>query len=287
MTVERAQLGIGGLLAGAGFAAKMGALPPLQSYTYPVVWWGLLSLVDVWNARHRGLSLWQPRHLTLVTMPVSILFWVFFELLNLLAPQWRYRGAIRSVAGQVAFGAASFATVIPIMVESYWLVGGEPCLPRQWMRLVQANRPALLGMAAFVTLLPAFNKIFWFNQGMWLAPAFTLLPFLPMPVCTDTSSFLRRLAASGLLAGFVWEAINYRERTRWEYLILPRAPHLFEMPVLGYLGFIPFALSALAVHQLQQRVRPRPAIGALLWAGALGALWWSTRAYRRRGLWTT
>lgn len=286
MKIQGAQVGTGLVLAGVGVAAKAGVSASLSKYTYPIAWWGLLPLVDAWNARRHGLSLFrEPRRFVWVTLPVSVLFWVFFEVLNLLAPQWRYRGTIRSVAGQVAFGFASFATVIPIMVEAYWLTGGRFYLPARWGRAVQLNRTAVLAGAAFVTLLPAVNKVFWFNQGMWLAPALALLPFGRVPEGEDTGTLVRRLTAAGLLAGFAWEAINYRERTRWEYLILRRAPHLFEMPVIGYVGFVPFALSALVVQEWQEKVRPRVGVGALLWAGAVAALWWTTVKYRRRGLW--
>ena len=52
----------------------------------------------------------------------------------------------------------------------------------------------------------------------------------------------------GLLCGVLWEFWNFRANPQWVYDI----PYLdflnvFEMPVLGYLGYIPFAWS---VYQL-------------------------------------
>src|SRR6266545_3798339 len=118
------------ILCAIGGAAMAGWLGPLADYTYPIVWWGLLLIVDEWNARS-GRSLWRGRlrHFLLITLPISVLFWLLFELLNLASPQWRYRGDITGVTAQVLFGFVAFATVIPIMVEAIWICMGPFCLP--------------------------------------------------------------------------------------------------------------------------------------------------------------
>jgi hypothetical protein len=53
------------------------------------------------------------------------------------------------------------------------------------------------------------------------------------------------VAVAGLVTGVLWELWNWGAVPHWEYRIpyvgvLP----LFEMPVLGYLGYAPFALVA-------------------------------------------
>src|SRR5579884_275569 len=144
-----------------------GLIPPLADYTYPIVWWGLLPVVDAYNRRKRGLSLWQGRlpHFLLITTPVSVLFWLVFELMNLPAPQWHYRGGIDNLHAQVLFGFIAFTTVIPIMAESYWLFGGPFCLPAGFGGWFRA-RPAIWILVGLVlAAIPFFNDVFWFNQG--------------------------------------------------------------------------------------------------------------------------
>jgi hypothetical protein len=56
------------------------------------------------------------------------------------------------------------------------------------------------------------------------------------------------VALAGLGTGLLWELWNLHALPHWEY----RIPYLgglrlFEMPLLGYLGYLPFALSADAV----------------------------------------
>jgi hypothetical protein len=64
------------------------------------------------------------------------------------------------------------------------------------------------------------------------------------------------LALSGILCGVLWEFWNYWAATRWTYSV----PYLgsvkiFEMPVLGYLGFPPFTLECYAMyHWLRGRL---------------------------------
>src|SRR5439155_1050642 len=60
----------------------------------------------------------------------------------------------------------------------------------------------------------------------------------------EPNPFLRRV-----VYGVLWELWNYWAGTRWSYSV----PYLggvkiFEMPVLGYLGFLPFALEAYAMY---------------------------------------
>ena len=67
-----------------------------------------------------------------------------------------------------------------------------------------------------------------------------------------------RLLVAGLLCGFLWEFWNYWSGAKWVYTV----PHfnfwkVFEMPVLGYLGFPPFALECYVLWQAFQLFRSR------------------------------
>jgi hypothetical protein len=264
-----------------------GLIPALAGYTYPIVWWGLLPIVDAYNHRRLGLSLCcgRARQFLLITIPVSVMFWLLFEALNLASPQWRYKGAIDNLHAQVLFGFIAFATVIPIVVEAYWLVGGPFCLPEPFAAVFRRWRWAAIAIGLVLTAIPFVNRVFWFNQGMWLAPGLVLLPFAKSLPCERAGRFVVAVVASGLIAGFFWEMLNYWSRTHWEYLILPTTPHLFQMPLPGFTGFIPFALTSMIVYERQSRLRARVATSLLLYASAVGALYALTIVYMNRGLW--
>jgi hypothetical protein len=68
------------------------------------------------------------------------------------------------------------------------------------------------------------------------------------------------LLTAGAVCGLLWEFWNYWATTRWTYSV-PYLGHLkvFEMPVLGYLGFPPFALECYAMyHWLRGRLGQSP-----------------------------
>src|SRR5579872_6382586 len=251
-----------------------GFIPALADYTYPILWWGLLPVVDAYNYRRRCLSMWrgQTKHFIATTVPVSVIFWLIFEVLNLAAPQWQYRGGITNIYAQSLFGFVAFATVIPIVVESYWLAGGAFCLPASFAAAFLKWRYAAILMGLAFAAIPFFNRVFWFNQGIWLAPGLVLLPFARSAPCVSARRFAAAIIACGLVSGFFWELLNYWSPTHWEYLILPAWPHLFQMPVIGYIGFIPFALTSMIVYERQLRLRVRVGMSAALYAAALGLL---------------
>src|SRR5579885_1924899 len=260
-------------LIAVGITAMAGVFGPLANYTYGITWWGILLLIDEWNFRRRGLSLWRrgPARFIFVTLPLSAIFWIFFELLNLASPQWRYRGGLSSVAVKVLYGFVSFATVIPIVVELYWLIAGEFRLPQALADTLRRHAKLLTAAGIALTFIPLVNHRFWLNQGMWVAPALLFLPaarapLVPLMPCDDYAGRLAlNVTAAGLAAGFLWETLDWFSKTHWEYLILPSWPHIFHMPWIGYIGFIPFAFTVLVVHALAQRIPASVRAGVCLY----------------------
>jgi hypothetical protein len=281
-------LTLGFFLATIGIAAMAGFAPALVNYTYAITWWGLLTVIDEWNWRRRRLSIWRecPLRFFLVTAPFSVAFWLIFELLNLASPQWRYRGDLTSIGEEAIFGFVSFATVTPIIVEFHWLTAGSFHLPSDVLRFIRRNERLLIAGGILLLLLPLFHHTFWLNQGMWIAPAFLVIPLVALSAGpTTVGRTAREIAVTGILSGIAWELLNWFSRSHWEYLILPTTPHLFQMPVIGYLGFIPFAFAALICYEAGRQMPMRPAILVCLWATTLSVLYALTVIYNQRGLW--
>jgi hypothetical protein len=54
-----------------------------------------------------------------------------------------------------------------------------------------------------------------------------------------------------LICGFFWEMWNYHSYPKWEYQVpFVDGLHVFEMPLLGYIGYLPFALELYAIYHL-------------------------------------
>ena len=55
-------------------------------------------------------------------------------------------------------------------------------------------------------------------------------------------------ASAALVCGFFWEMWNYWSEARWQYDIPYVGQfHVFEMPLLGYAGYLPFGLMCATV----------------------------------------
>jgi len=73
-----------------------------------------------------------------------------------------------------------------------------------------------------------------------------------------------RLLAAGMIAGFLWEFWNFWATAGWRYTVpwpLDFGVYYFRMPVLGLLGFPPFAWESWAMFQFLKRALR----GADLW----------------------
>jgi len=58
------------------------------------------------------------------------------------------------------------------------------------------------------------------------------------------------LPLAGLCCGFLWEMWNFYALPKWYYTIsYVSFWKIFEMPLLGYSGYLPFALELFAMYQ--------------------------------------
>jgi hypothetical protein len=66
------------------------------------------------------------------------------------------------------------------------------------------------------------------------------------------------LSAGALVCGFFWEMWNFFSYPKWVYHT-PGAEylHIFEMPLLGYLGYLPFAWELYALRHFLWPKAPR------------------------------
>jgi hypothetical protein len=66
------------------------------------------------------------------------------------------------------------------------------------------------------------------------------------------------LSVGALICGFFWEMWNFYSDPKWIYHT-PGAQflHVFEMPLLGYAGYIPFALELYALRNFLWPRAPR------------------------------
>ncbi|MFN2549948.1 MAG: hypothetical protein ABR567_21195 [Myxococcales bacterium] len=182
----------------------------------------------------------------------SVLFWDVFELVDLRLKNWWYTGVSPNALAGAAFGAVSFATVLPAVRLLL------PDLAPQRARI----HPAVLGAigALMLVLALVFPRYAFPLAWLFLWPlceaAAALLPPRALPTPLEAGIFWR-IALLGIPLGLVWESLNWRCERGWVYTVpFFEHPKLFEMPLPGYLGYLPFLLEATAALALLDRLRP-------------------------------
>ncbi|MBI4305729.1 MAG: hypothetical protein HY678_05355 [Chloroflexi bacterium] len=113
----------------------------------------------------------------------------------------------------------------------------------------------------FQTLVFAFPTQFY--PFVWIAPFLFLDGILGLAGRTNLAMQLCRgqwreavaIGAAGLVCGFLWEFWNFWSSPKWVYSVpLLGFGKVFEMPILGYAGYVPFAWTVVQFVRLTDKV---------------------------------
>ena len=197
--------------------------------------------------------------LFLVSAPV----WWLFELLNLRTQNWTYLGADAFTPLQYTFWTTlSFTTVIPAVFGSAEFIASFEFVKRLKRGPVIATDKQtttvffMLGWAMLASML-LWPKIFF--PFLWLSIYFILEPInvwlgnRSLAYWTKNGDWRPVIALwlGVLLTAFFWEMWNYFSYPKWIYHVpWGNWLHIFEMPLLGYGGYLPFALELYAIYHL-------------------------------------
>ncbi|HKJ65807.1 MAG TPA: hypothetical protein VJ969_10410 [Desulfopila sp.] len=239
---------------------------PLQRHTFLPLWLCYIFTVNGFSQSRCGFSLLLARPLVFLCLfPLSAAFWWVFEYLNQFVDNWFYLGVDYGPLAYSLHASLSFSTVLPAVYSTRLLLFHSPfmqkrfcglpplrpCLPRHPARLVlPASCLGLLG----VGLWP--EEMFFL---LWLAPLGILVSLKQMAglptLFSDMAEGDWRPAISAALAalvcGFFWEMWNDHSQAKWIYSIpYVHRYTLFEMPILGYMGYLPFGMLCIELVEL-------------------------------------
>lgn len=238
-------------------------------YFTPIVWTGYILFVDALNVSVNGSSLITTRKREFSAMlPWSVICWLIFEAYNLRLRNWTYVGLPEDEVLRIFGYVWSFATIFPAILETAELLGS---LFARGRKTISGPPPAgpgtsfvagsiVLGVLCLVVPLvlpvPLSGKLFGL---IWIGFIFVLDPIsarrggrsLMRQILRGETAMVLALGTSGLVCGLLWEFWNYWAVAKWVYNV-PIAfvgPKIFEMPLLGFLGFIPFALECYVMQE--------------------------------------
>lgn len=243
-----------------------------QLYTFTPQWLGYIVVLNAMTWRKTGRCLLtHDTGFLLLLFPLSAVFWWFFEYLNRFVQNWWYTSGAAFTPLQYLMAATlPFATVLPAVLSTEeWLATS----PRKTAGLesfisIRVKKSRRAGWGALAVSAAGLFLIGWFPDGLfpllWVAPLLLLMAFHRL---AGKPSFfpevgrgdwrrVYRLCLAALICGFFWELWNGQSLAKWIYSV-PYVDRfqLFEMPILGYAGYLPFGLECAVVVEI---FRPRP-----------------------------
>ncbi len=266
---------------------------PVTTWFYSLAWWSYILIADSLVYRLRGESLMVNHRRKLLAMfPLSVFVWTVFEFFNLRLDNWHYINLPKEIWRRWPGYFIAFGTVLPAIFETAELFSAVAYKDNLCLDLEGARRrkprwfwsSLALGilLLALTVALPRY-----FFPAVWLGFIFLLEPVnyiwgghsLFSEVERGERRHFYSLLAAGLICGLLWEFWNFWAESKWLYSVpLFGWSKIFEMPLLGFLGFLPFALECHAMYQslrlLEDRAgRARWLLSALLLGFILAAFY--------------
>ena len=237
-------------------------IPPVPTWFYVLAWYPTLVILDEVVVVLGGESLLaRPRDLAGMLW-WSAVIWLLFEAINFRLRDWYYvflpAGRLERWLGILV----SLATVVPAVLLP------ERMLDRLGVWRDLRSRPFALeprhldiagwvgwGLLVAVLIFPRYlYPITW--GAVWLIAEPLLYRRDPerslfADIARGSWGRIARLMAAGLFAGALWESFNALARGRWIYTV-PFLEHwkIFEMPLVGFIGFPFFALEVWSLYYL-------------------------------------
>ncbi len=189
--------------------------------------------------------------------------------MNRFVQNWVYIGPDYSPWEYVLYATIPFSTVLPAVLSlREWLVSA-PTIQRAYSDF-HAKPWALRRHAAIVTLLVAAAGLA--GIGIWPSYLFPLLWVSPLLMGVSIETRFREphvlstalgkgdwreavsSALAALICGWFWEMWNFYSLSKWQYDIpLVHRFEIFEMPILGYAGYLPFGITCAFVAGMLER----------------------------------
>jgi hypothetical protein len=237
-----------------------------QHHTFTPLWITYIITINALSYRRSGHCLMIDRTpLFLFLFPASAIFWWIFEYLNRFVQNWYYIGGEWSALEYICYATIPFSTVLPAVMGTMewvttwkWPAGRfHHFLPLSFRHPKCVAACVLIPAAGGLTAIGIYpNHLF---PLLWISP---LLMIVALQTLFEQAHILSDIrngdwrpviawTTAALICGFFWEMWNVYSLAKWRYSIpFVDRFNLFEMPILGYAGYLPFGLECAVITQL-------------------------------------
>lgn len=240
-----------------------------QRYTFTPLWLSFILAINALTYRRKGHCMMLDRPgIFLLLFPTSAVFWWFFEYLNRFVQNWHYVGVHFSPWAYVLHATLSFSTVLPAVLGSQEWILGSPWIEKGFNGVLPLAfaRSKFLSWGLLILSIAGLAVIgIWPNflfPLLWVSPLLTIASLQILTgkghILVDIAHGDWRLVISSALAalfcGWFWEMWNYFSLAKWEYIVpYVHRYQIFEMPILGYAGYLPFGLECAVIGEILER----------------------------------
>jgi|SaaInlV_120m_DNA_1039710.scaffolds.fasta_scaffold15503_2 hypothetical protein len=239
-----------------------------QKFTFTPLWTGYILVMNALVHQRTGrCPMLERPGFFLILFPVSAIFWWTFEYYNRFVQNWIYLGSDVGVLEYFIHATVCFSTVLPAVYSTAVLLKTFPGLqarmrgPRLKFKspVTFARAILLLCVVAFLLVGVRPRELY---PLLWTGPLLTwmALSFLagePEDLGELRDGDWRQVwtwALAALVCGLFWEMWNSLSLVKWIYQV----PHLhgvlvFEMPLAGFAGYLPFGLECAVVTAMIRR----------------------------------
>ncbi len=241
-------------------------IEPFHTYFTPIIWVSFILFVDGWTHARSSRSLISERpSIWPILLPASVVWWLLFEFYNCYLENWHYIG-MPTIPIRYPGYVVSFATIFPGIFCTAELLLTFPFF-REWRGRKHSVTSRGLLISFVLGLIAVAFPLFVPNREVrhyLFAPVWVGYIFMVEPVLYSCGSFslfrawekgrlgvVATYLSAGVVCGLLWEFWNYWAGAKWLYTVpVSQTIRYFEMPALGFLGFIPFAWECYALFSL-------------------------------------
>jgi hypothetical protein len=243
-----------------------------QPHTFTPLWLSYLLVINGLIFRRKGSTVLIQKPLYFMLLfPASAVFWWFFEYLNRFVQNWSYMGVPYSPWEYFCYASISFSTVLPAVIttrawfmEMDWIQRGFG----GWLK-IRFRRPVI--PAWFFLMLACFGLLgvgIWPDllfPILWVAPLLIIVCFQTLrggktifhPLAEGDWKPVVSAALAALFCGVFWEMWNIYSLAKWIYHIpYVHRFQVFQMPMLGYAGYLPFGLECIVLGEIIETLIP-------------------------------
>ena len=242
---------------------RIALLERFQPHTFAPLWVSFIVLLNALTFRRTGRSLLTHKtRLLMILFPLSAAFWWFFEYLNRFVQNWYYLGVKFEALEYFLYATISFSTVLPAVASMHAFLDSYIGYHRHYQRWIKVNirdpkrlswsvlMVAGLGLG-FIGILPDYLfPLLWISPLLIVVCLQTILgePHILSGIPHGNWKIIISFPLAALACGVFWEMWNMYSLAKWQYHIpFVDRFQIFEMPVLGYAGYLPFGLECAVV----------------------------------------